>query len=275
MRRQSPKFWSYVSLLFVVVFGLSCHPSPLESLPPQLGDNEDVKYGWPGGVGTILVKHYYVIMYADSLRIPEYVSYHLTRADLDGTAPRSNDFRSDPALPAGSRAELSDYEHSGYDRGHMAPADDFKRDSAAMSETFFLSNMAPQRPNLNRKIWERLEEQVRVLASSCGNIWVVTGSLFVDSLEQPAGPTVFIGSDRVAVPTHFYKAILCEHQDGTHEMFAFIMQNRELSLPGEPKDYSVSVRQVEKLTGLDFFNLLPGPERDSLETTVDTNWPPG
>jgi len=156
----------------------------------------------------------------------------------------------------------------------MAPADDFKRDSVAMSETFFISNMSPQWPNLNRNIWEQLEEQVQSSASACGNIWVITGSLFMDSLEHSSRPTIFIGPDSVAVPTHFYKAILCEHPDGTHEMFAFIIQNRRNTLPGMPKDYIVTVRHIENLTGLDFFNQLPREEQDSLETKADMNWPP-
>jgi endonuclease G len=273
--RIDRRFIGSVFIGVALVSGVSCHPPILESLPPQVDGNDNVKYGWPGGEGTILVKHYYVILHADSLRIPEYVTYHLTRADLNGTTPRSNDFRPEPGLPAGARAELTDYEHSGYDRGHMAPADDFNRDSMAMSESFVLSNMSPQRPNLNRKMWERLEEQVRSLASDCGNIWLVTGSLFLDSLDRPARPAMFIGPDRVAVPTHFYKAILCERQDGTHEMFGFIMQNRDSTLPGEPKDYIVSVRHIETLASLDFFNRLSRAEQDSLETRRDVNWPPG
>jgi endonuclease G, mitochondrial len=242
-------------------------------IPATLTGNDNIKYGYPGGQGRILVKKYYVILHEDSLRIPEWVTYHLTKQDLEGTANRNDKFRPDPDIPIGMRAELADYKNSEYDRGHMAPAGDFKRSEEAMSETFFLSNMAPQRPKLNRGIWEKLEEQVRSLAESVGSIWIVTGTLFLDEGGHATEPSTFIGPDSVAVPTHFYKAILCEHPDGTHEMFAFIMENRETALPGKPKDYVISVRHIEELTGLDFFNLLRKSEQDSLETVVNTAWP--
>jgi endonuclease G len=172
------------------------------------------------------------------------------------------------------RAELVDYRNSGYDRGHMAPAGDFKRSREAMSETFLLSNMTPQRPSLNRGMWERLEEQVRSLARSHGSIWVVVGTLFLDSAGQATEPETFIGPNSVAVPTHFYKAILCAHPDSTYEMFGFMMENCLNPLTGQPRDYVISVRNIEDLTGLDFFNYLPDTIEDSLESNVNTRWPP-
>jgi len=246
----------------------------LSSVPSALAGNENIKYGYPGGEGRILSKECYIILHIDSLRIPEWVTYHLTRQNLTGNAHRGNDFRPDPDIPAGERSELVDYTRSGYDRGHMAPAGDFTRSDDAMSQTFVLSNMTPQRPKINREIWEKLEEEVRALATNCGSVWIVTGTLFLDQTGHRAQPGLFVGPDRVAVPTHYYKAILSEHPDGTHEMFAFIMENRETGLPGSPKDYVVSVRHIEDLTGLNLFNLLGKPEKDSLETPVNSHWPP-
>jgi endonuclease G len=154
----------------------------------------------------------------------------------------------------------------------MAPAADFKRDTAAMSETFLLSNMAPQRPRLNREIWAHLEDQVRSLVQERGSIWIFTGALYLDSLQNPTTPVAYIGPDSVAVPTHFYKVILCEHPDGSHEMFAFVMPN-SLAPQGEPRDYIVSVERVQHLSGLDFFSALPDSEEHRLEAVVNSNWP--
>ena len=151
----------------------------------------------------LLVKEFFVICHDMEQEIPEWVTYHLTRENLQGTTQRTDDFRPDPELAPGERAELVDYRNSGYDRGHMAPAADFKRSQEAMSETFLLSNMAPQRPSLNRGIWERLEREVRSLADAHGSIWVFTGALFLDGSGNPSSPVSFIGPNRVAVPTHF------------------------------------------------------------------------
>jgi DNA/RNA endonuclease G (NUC1) len=55
-------------------------------MPRVLRGNENMKFGYPGGHGRLLVKHYYVIMHNDNLRIPEWVTYHLTREDMQGQA---------------------------------------------------------------------------------------------------------------------------------------------------------------------------------------------
>jgi endonuclease G len=248
-------------------------PASKASIPRALWGNENVKYGFLGGHGRLLVKHYYVIMHNDKLRIPEWVTYHQDREDMQGQARRSTDFRLDPEIPIGKRAELGDYRRSGFQRGHMANAGDFKRNSVAISETFYLSNIAPQRPKFNQGIWERLVEQVRLLAINHGSIWIITGTLFMDGSGRKVAPSQYIGPNHVAVPIHFSKVILCEHPDNTREVFAFLLENRSTSLPGRPRDYMVSVRRIEELTGLDFFSRLPSSEEDSLETMVNKQWP--
>jgi endonuclease G len=54
-----------------------------------------------------------------------------------------------------------DYEKSGYDRGHLAPAADMGFSKITMAESFYYSNMSPQVPGFNRGIWKQLEEQTR------------------------------------------------------------------------------------------------------------------
>lgn len=124
---------SLVIWLLLAASSPACRRTPPSSqvrypIPDVLNGNDNIKYGYPGGNGRILVKKYYVILHEDSLRVPGWVAYHLTRHDLEGTSIRKNRFRPDPDIPVGSRAELIDYKKSGYDRGHMAPVGDFKRD---------------------------------------------------------------------------------------------------------------------------------------------------
>jgi endonuclease G len=133
--------------------------------------------------------------------------------------------------------------------------------------------MSPQTPNLNRRMWEQLESQVRSLAQAHGRIWIFTGSLFLGENGGPATPENQIGANHVAVPTHFYKVILCNHGNGNYEMFAFLMPNQREMLSGTPRDFIVSVDRIEQLTGLDFFSALPDELEEKLEKTVTTNWP--
>ena len=240
-------------------------------IPAELVGNEHMQWGYPGGNCVFLIKDHYVSCHNDRTLVADWVTYHLTRDNLQGNTARTDNFRPDPELTRGERAELADYRRSGYDRGHMAPAAAFQRTREAMSETFVLSNMAPQRPNLNRRIWRILEQDVRSLAEAHGSIWVFTGPLYLDANGNPASATVFIGPNNVAVPTHFYKVILCEHAGGTIETFAFMMQNRLQSLPGQPSGYLVSIDEVEAASGLDFFTAMP--DQDRLEALVATNWP--
>ena len=242
-------------------------------MPAVLAGNDNIHYGYPGGKGIVLTKQFYVILFDTTTLVPEWVAYHLTKENLQGKANRKDNFRPDPDLPEGKRSELEDYKKSGFDRGHMAPAADFKRSDEAMSETFFLSNMAPQQPKLNRGIWSKLEDQVRSLAETHGSIWIFTGPLYLDSLDHRIAPKEHIGPHNVAVPTHFFKAILCEHPDGQHEMYAFVMKNQLEKLPGTSKDYVATVRRVEELSGLNFFHRLPDDEEKLLETTPVTAWP--
>ena len=261
--------------LFALVF-LSACSAPQETTRtdarglPLAGGN--LGYGISGGTGILLDKTYFVLLYDTTTLVPQWVSYRLTQADLDGYAERTDDFRPDPELPVGHRSELEDYRLSGYDRGHMAPAADFTRSPEAMSMTFLLSNMAPQRPALNRGIWATLEGEVRILAQRNATLWVLTGCLFLDSLSRRSFPQVFIGPHRVAVPTHFFKVILCERQDGSRQMYAFVLANSASALPGPPKQYLTSVDAVEALSGLDFFSGMEDEEEDRLEAMIAQTW---
>ena len=80
---------------------------------------------------------------------------------------------------------MKDYVRSGYDRGHQAPAGDFKHSEERMSDSFFLSNMAPQiGAGFNRDIWRFLEADIREAVDIRGQVFVVTGGIFYDPDEE-------------------------------------------------------------------------------------------
>jgi endonuclease G len=106
-----------------------------------------------------------------------------------------------------------------------------------------------------------LEGAVRDLAATHGTVWVVSGPVFAGKTPKKIGP------DKVAVPTHTYKVILCVHPNGDKEMLGFVLPNIDKPT-GTISDYTFSVNQVEKLTGLDFFSALPAAEQSRLEKTA-------
>jgi endonuclease G len=206
----------------------------------------------------------YVLGHDSWLKIPLWVQYQLYPEDILGTSERSDDFRPDTSIPFGFRAELSDFVSSGYDRGHMAPAADMKRSDQVMSESFLLSNMAPQvGSGFNRQIWANLEAAVRGWVEQRGALTIITGPVF--AVEQNRISFDVIGSDHVAVPTHFYKIVVDANNPDHPEALAFLLPNQSLS-GRNYSEFLESIDNIEAATGLDFLSALPVVLQQSVES---------
>ncbi len=205
------------------------------------------------------VKHLgYTLSYNEDFEQANWVAYILTKNEVEKrVAERNDNFRSDPDVTTGS-AIPDDYKSSGYDRGHLAPAADMSWSEEAMSESFFMSNMSPQTPELNRGIWRVLEETVREWAIRDGALYIVTGPVLSEK------PTKFIGKkNKVGVPKKYYKVILDINSNGGHKAIGFIFDNK-----GSDKDifdFACSIDEVEKVTGINFFADQPDNLMDILE----------
>jgi endonuclease G, mitochondrial len=199
----------------------------------------------------------FTLAYNEGNEEADWVAYKLKGKEVHIQRKRTDNFRSDPGVQSGSATPF-DYLHSGYDRGHLAPAADMKWSTQAMSESFFMSNMTPQVPDFNRGIWEDLEEQVRNWAIIEQEIYVVTGPVF----EAPSQDRKYIGADRVAVPDAFYKIVL-DYKQPNFKVISFLIPN-EGSMQSYWQ-YTTSIDNIEKITGLDFFPSFP----DTIETVLE------
>ena len=200
----------------------------------------------------------YTVSYNKDLRLPNYVSYELTREETRGREKRSDRFIADPEVK-GVIATNSDYARSGYDKGHMAPAADMKWSREAMKESFYFSNMCPQHPQLNRRSWKDLEEQIRE--------WAVTDSALIVICGPITGKhPKTIGKNRVVVPEQFFKVVLAPYAKPVRAI-AFLFDNRQATAP--ISTYVVSVDSIESLTGMDFFAPLPDDIEDQIEARSD------
>ncbi|MBN2520202.1 MAG: DNA/RNA non-specific endonuclease [Bacteroidales bacterium] len=230
--------------------------------------NRHLELGKPQAVYERVYEGYVVGMDA-RLKIPVWVQYELTRQEVEGIVERTDDFRPDYSIPYGSRSELSDYSGSGYDRGHMAPAADMKRNEKVMSESFFLSNMSPQVGiNFNRGIWAQLEEAVRGWVKQKGTLTIITGPVFMP--EDSIVTYKVIGENNVAVPTYFFKIVINTSDPENIESLAFLLPNKAIT-DGDIKDFLTSIDYIEKLTGLDFLSALPGIIQDNIEQKTAQN----
>ena len=247
-------------LILIIVFLILCILTPSEST--LTASDSVTELGLPSPIeGEAIISHTgYTLSYNEQYEVPSWVSYELTRDEVLGAYDREDNFREDPLVPTGS-ATLADYKGSGYDRGHMAPAADFKWSAEAMSDTFYLSNMCPQDPSFNRGIWADLEAVVRTMAYDNSSVYVVTGPVLTD------GPYETIGKSKVAVPKRFYKVIL-DYTDPEIKAIGFV-------LPNEASDkalqhFAMSVDSVEEITGIDFFPSLPDEQEEIIEGSVNT-----
>lgn len=209
----------------------------------------------------IILKHTgYTISYDPDALIPEWVAYELTGEETRGEADREDAlFQMDPQYRK-TQAMREDYSGSGWTKGHMACAGDFHWDEDALNETFYLTNICPQNEELNKGDWNYLEKQVRYWARDYGKVWVVSGPIIGDNIYGT------IGERDVVIPDAFFKAVLIEKK-GKYHSIAFVMDNDDRRYFLE--DCSMSVNELEELTGLDFFPDLYDSVEESVESKVD------
>lgn len=216
----------------------------------------------------------FAVMYSGKSKTALWSAEYLTKDRLNqaSTLERVNNFHSDARLPNSIRAELADYSHSEYDRGHLAPNGDMAT-TTQQYDSFSLANIVPQNPQQNRNLWKNLETQTRTLAIKNGKAYVVTGVAF-------NGKAVKQLNNRILIPTHLYKAI-------------YIPSLQQAGVYYAPNDDSqrvevISLNELSQRTGVDVFpnlpantkatvlqlpvsNASPSPKAPSKEDTANTN----
>lgn len=214
---------------------------------------------YPGSI-RVLFNRAYVVGYCDARENPAWVAYRLMDVSGDpSVADRPDQFETDPRTIA--RVEHKDYTGSGYDRGHMAPNYGIARcfGAEAQTETFLMSNIVPQKHELNAGPWKDLEmREAMNYTGRFHEVWVIDGPLF-------HGPEERMRSG-VPIPTAFYKIQVDEHE-GRLRMQAFIMP-QDADGGSSLNVMMTSVDEIERLSGLDFFPDLDDTVENALEAAV-------
>lgn len=261
----------------------------------------ETRYGTPT-CDRFLFNRLYIVGYSYLLRQPRFAMQRINSQSM--AAPpekfkRLDNFREDPRISYEFRSTLEDYEKSGFDRGHLINSADRSGSKIANSETFLMSNMAPQLPDLNRKIWLKLEDAVRVLARKpeYHEVYTICGPLFNSVLnptakkkgqKEPTGTKkvdstlTHIGENKVAVPHAFFKAVLAEkakaHSKRQLEIWCFEMPNLQAQLNADKqagktlKDYLVKTSDTERRAGLQIWDRLRGDTIDALKDKKNRMW---
>lgn len=225
----------------------------------QAAAADEIFGGLPAGAAVqVLQNPGFVVGYSAARRQPLWVAYRAESLKGRRIGKRPERFESDPRV---TRAVNEwDYKGSGYTRGHLAPNYLIGRlyGRAAQHATFLMSNISPQRRRLNELLWQRLEEaEADTVAPRAIQLWVVAGPLF-----DPQPRTLRSG---IAVPTAFYR-IWLDVEQGVPQVLAFIVPQDVCGT--EPLSrYVVSVDEVERRAGLDFFAELADAQERALERT--------
>ena len=176
-------------------------------------------------------------------KTPVWTAYYYDPTNADHKLSREGkSFRKDAMIPESSSPAA--YDASGYDRGHMVPANDMEFSDIALTETFLTSNIVPQNPKINRGVWKDIETLVRKLGRET-ELVVITGPLY----EKDAKRRTLM--DGTVIPDAVFKIV---HSPKGGWTIAFVVPNDGTGaiVPTGPSHYEVPWLEVEDRIGVNF-----------------------
>lgn len=230
---------------------------------------KETRYGMPAA-DQILFNRHYVLGYSYYFRQAKW-ALEIIDPETPGVE-RFAAFRPDYRIPKMFRADLDDFQNSGFDRGHLVASANKLESELQNSETFLLSNMSPQPHIFNNGIWKKLEVAVRALNDDkkVYETYVICGPIFDFDI-----PVQIIGAEdnngvTLPVPNAYFKSILTENHRGTLRMWSFIMANEKSDKPLE--DFLVPTTLVERITGIQLWDRLVGEKIEREKRSIRGMW---
>lgn len=187
-------------------------------------------------------------------RVALWIAYPNSRLYLNGSAGRTDAWALDPLLGELSAAPFGGYAGS-YARGHQLPSADRQCCYEANAQTFYGTNMTPQLNSHNEGIWADLEGKVRTISKSSDTTYVVTGVVLSPGSKKEKDSY----GQSVTIPDAYFKVLLKYSKASTLGQWnaaAFYLEHRAYS-EQLGKQHSMSVDELEEITGIDFFVNLP------------------
>ena len=197
--------------------------------------------------------------------------YQLHEGNTLSQTDRNDDFKADPDVAVS--ATLEDYRNSGFSRGHLCPSADRQCSEEQNKQTFFLTNMQPQWQKHNGGLWKNLEDLVRNYATDDGKTNAIN-----DTEEDGIYDQKCVGGDghshELIVPKFFYMALLHYNKvtDNYHAIAFWTLHEDANDTNKNYGDYAISIDELEKRTGIDFFCNLPDEVEKQVEAEVDLDF---
>ncbi len=232
-----------------------------------LGNPSNATVSTSNADNYLMVNNAYALSYNNSRGSANWVAWRIAETDFGG-AERQNDFRPDPNLPKTfTRITPSDYTGSGFDKGHLCPSADRSSSPEANSATFYMTNIIPQTPDLNRNVWNDFETYSRDLVKKGKvDLYVVAGCYGEKGKLKK----------KIVIPTNCWKVITAVPQgadfsvinENTH-VTAIDMPNSAFPAKTDWRKYRTTVRAIEQKTNLNLLSNLAPNLQETLENRVD------
>ncbi len=237
----------------------------------------------------------YSIEWSNTMKHTTWVAYTYDANNIAKNVSRGENFVADPDLPSGSvLVDNSYHNNDGYDRGHLCPSGDRLYSTEVNDQTFYFTNMSPMLHNFNSGgIWQAVESEVRawgelISSGKYDTVFVAKGGTLDKLLVNFTGtingidskiPTTDANGYSVKglpVPAYYFTAVLTV-KEGKYEAIGFLLPHDDTLKPisgssftvADLKKYSLSIDDLEKETGIDFFCNLPDAVEDAIESELN------
>ncbi|PTY04249.1 hypothetical protein DB347_20345 [Opitutaceae bacterium EW11] len=226
-----------------------------------------VANGYPNS-WTVLVSVGYESAYDETFKNPAWVAYHISGVPIWDPGSKRPPYRTDERST--SLVSSKDYP-PGYDVGHMACNETIGQffGSDGQRSTFLMTNMVPQRHGLNAGPWKSVETEERTdWVTTYHDLWTIAGPVYTNAPDEPVNPAMRYGVKQICIPVACFKIVVARDSAGAVHAVAYIMPQEHAS-GHKPKEFAVSIREVERRTGLNFFSGLPVAVQDRIELEVN------
>lgn len=214
----------------------------------------------------------YTALYDTERYASLWVAYVVSSDDM-GDVKRPSSWSYNPQLSTSKQVNLCSRSYNDdYSRGHLIPNASRNARREEQEQTFYVTNSVPQIQNgFNGGVWMHLESAVQHYAER-EPLYITAGVVF-----EPVGENCEVrytsakdDTKRVPVPNYFYKVVLRVERSASGkvvdaEAIGFWFEHRQYS--DKYYNYAVSVDEVERFTGFDFFASLP----DDVEAHAERN----
>lgn len=240
---------------------------------PETKSGDGLLWGWHSMTLNGKTMRNYSFYFSAAHYLSYWVAYPLNSSLMGGSGMRDKNFYFDPLLPNSMQADLTFSYRGNYDRGHQLPARDRSASVASNTQTFYATNMTPQRSAFNQKIWQKLEARVQSWASSINpstdTLYVVTGCTVKGSTQS----TTDCAGKKMTIPTAYYKAILRYTRSSGYSACAIWLDHgTDPSRTVDERDM-MSIAALEEKLGIDLFVNLPAKVGDAKAAEIEAKAP--